>query len=122
MKPVRIIAWVCAANCSLLLALWSAQPAAAQCSADGGGHMVSGRVSLLSDVPTCTYSVDHPQIPGITIGVLPVGLFLRNPVVGTAAWMMSRPRNAGGAVDALTRREGLTGALRGRHSPRQVAW
>lgn len=122
MKPVRLIAWVCAVNCSLLFAGWSAQPAAAQCNADGGGHMVSGHVSLLSDVPTCTYSVDRRQIAGTTIGVLPVGLFLRNPVVGTAAWMMSRPRNAAGTVDALARREGPIGALRGRRSPRQVAW
>lgn len=122
MKAVRFFAWVCAAQCCVLLALCSAQPAAAQCSADGTGKMVSGQVSLLSEVPTCTYSVDRRQIPGVTIGVLPVNLFLRNPVVGTAAWMMSRPRNAAAPVDALTRREGFGGTLRRGRSPRQVAW
>lgn len=122
MKPVRRNAWVCAVNCSLLFALWSAQPAAAQCTVDEPGGMVSHHASLLSDVPTCTYSVGRTPIPGTTIGVLPAGLFLRNPVVGTAAWMMSRPRSGARTVDALTRREARAGALRGGRSPRQVAW
>ena len=122
MTNTRMITCVLVAGFGLALGVLNASPACAQCDPSTPGAMRSGRVSLLSDVPTCGSQAEANPLSNPVIGSLPAGLFLRNPLVGAATWMVSRSRSTRRTDGALTRRQDLVETLRGGRKPRQVAW
>ena len=77
--------------------------------------------SLLSEIPTCTDQIIKDPLSSYTIGGLPAGMFLRNPLVGAATWMASRRTRSRQVGEALGRRSDRRDVLRVGRSPRQEA-
>jgi hypothetical protein len=77
-----------------------------------------------SQIPNCDdNSGGHADASyAFTIGRVPLHVFVRNPILATMTWVMTRPQGAARPGDALFERSRPSRTLRGGRTPKQVAW